>query len=252
MQTNNHLFQSFCNVGGMTTFHPEEKQKQIQILQTFECTTCQSIYVLDFKEQNFFYVSEHPLFLCGHTVKEVKETGFAFYSQHLSLKEQEKLKRMNGIGEKYYRQLSIEEKKECTMSYKFHLERKGHPVLFIHHQLTPLLLTPEGEIRLALCGASLTGHTSENEIEFHKKGEKKYITYSLSQEQWKEKEDCCLNEKEKDILWLSAQGCTMHEIANRVFLSENTIKFYKRRLFLRLGVKNVTEAFSLAMSHHLI
>jgi DNA-binding CsgD family transcriptional regulator len=47
---------------------------------------------------------------------------------------------------------------------------------------------------------------------------------------------------EKEILRLAADGCSNRLIAERVFLSEHTVKFHLGRLYRRLGVHTRTEA----------
>ena len=55
----------------------EEDQKQavnyLESIDAFARTTYKSLYVIDYKEKGFDYVSENPLFLCGNTAEEVKK-----------------------------------------------------------------------------------------------------------------------------------------------------------------------------------
>ena len=51
------------------------------LVQTVEASarvTYQSVYLIDYYKHEFLYVSDNPLFLCGHTAKEVKELGYSF------------------------------------------------------------------------------------------------------------------------------------------------------------------------------
>ena len=47
----------------------------IHTVEAFARVTYQSVYLIDYYRQEFLYVSDNPLFLCGHTAKEVKELG---------------------------------------------------------------------------------------------------------------------------------------------------------------------------------
>jgi DNA-binding NarL/FixJ family response regulator len=51
-----------------------------------------------------------------------------------------------------------------------------------------------------------------------------------------------LTQREEAVLQLVAEGRTNAQIAEAVFLSENTVKFHLRNLFAKLGVTNRTEA----------
>ena len=54
------------------------------------------------------------------------------------------------------------------------------------------------------------------------------------------------------LLALSAQGFTELEIAARINKSHNTLKTYKRNLFRKLQVDNITEAMMFCLNHALI
>ena len=40
----------------------------VQTIEAFARVTYQSVYLIDYYRQEFLYVSDNPLFLCGHTV----------------------------------------------------------------------------------------------------------------------------------------------------------------------------------------
>ena len=67
-----------------------------------------------------------------------------------------------------------------------------------------------------------------------------------------EKESITLNETEREVLLLSAQGHTMNEIADRLCKSVDTIKGYKKALFAKMEVKNIAEALSYATNYRLL
>jgi ATP/maltotriose-dependent transcriptional regulator MalT len=51
-----------------------------------------------------------------------------------------------------------------------------------------------------------------------------------------------LSEREKEILRLLADGLTNREIADRLYLSHETVKWYNKQLYGKLGVSNRTQA----------
>ena len=58
--------------------------------------------------------------------------------------------------------------------------------------------------------------------------------------------------RELEILELIAQGLSNKEIAERVFVSENTVKTHSSRVFDKLGAKRRTQAAQLAKEWRLI
>jgi len=58
--------------------------------------------------------------------------------------------------------------------------------------------------------------------------------------------------RELEILGLIAEGLSNKEIADRVFVSENTVKTHASRLFDKLGARRRTEAVQIGKSSRLI
>lgn len=58
--------------------------------------------------------------------------------------------------------------------------------------------------------------------------------------------------RELEILGLIAAGLSNREIADRLFVSENTVKTHSSRLFDKLGARRRTQAVQLAKQAHLI
>jgi predicted ATPase/DNA-binding CsgD family transcriptional regulator len=60
-----------------------------------------------------------------------------------------------------------------------------------------------------------------------------------------------LTRRERDILMLLAQGLTDREIAEHLVVSYNTVKWYNRQIFNKLGVENRREAINHAFTRQL-
>jgi DNA-binding CsgD family transcriptional regulator len=58
----------------------------------------------------------------------------------------------------------------------------------------------------------------------------------------KKREDLSITRRELEILELIAQGLSNREIAERLFVSENTVKTHSSRVFDKLGAKRRTQA----------
>lgn len=232
----------------------EEYQKANLLIDVFDAvsrTTYQSLYIIDYHKKNFLYVSSNPLFLCGHTAKEVQELGYKFYLDHVPEQEQIMLTEINRAGFDFYNKIPIAERIKYTISYNFHL-LNGKKKILINHKLTPAQLTDDGKIWLAACVVSLSSREAVGNVEMRKINDANFWKYSLESRHWTEEKGVILNDREKDILLLSAQGYAMTEIADRVHLSLDTIKFYRRKLFEKLDVKNITEAAAFAANNKLI
>jgi DNA-binding CsgD family transcriptional regulator len=233
---------------------PEKNYEKIDVLiDSFDAISrmiYKSLYIIDYYKKKFLYVSNNPLFLCGYSAEEVLKLGYRFYIKHVPEQEQAMLMEINKAGFEFYSKISIKERLDYTISYNFHLMNDKKTIL-INHKLTPICLTNDGKIWLAACIVSLPAQNMTGNVEMHKKNETAIWKYSLENHCWKKDNGIKLSEREQDVLSLSTQGYTMKEIADRLCLSIDTIKFYKRKLFEKLEVKSITEAIAFAQNHKL-
>lgn len=61
-----------------------------------------------------------------------------------------------------------------------------------------------------------------------------------------------LTEREKEILQLLVEGLTNKEIAERLTISDKTVKIHVSRIFKKLGVKSRSQAVIYAVQHRLV
>lgn len=224
----------------------------VQFLDAFARSTYESIYVIDYYKKNFLYVSDNPLFLCGIEANKVQEMGYEFYINQVSESNLLLLLEINRAGFIFSKSVPAENRLEYTLSYDFQIKQPNGKDLLINHKITPLHLTDDGKVWLALCTASLSSHSGAGNIEITRKGYNTRWKYNLETHRWKECEGVYLKEHEKEVLYLSAQGYTMSEIAERMFKSLDTIKGYKRQIFEKLDVGGITEAISMAINKKMI
>lgn len=165
--------------------------------------------------------------------------------------EYEMLLKINSSGFALFDTFPLEDRLDYTISYDFHLTW-GRKRQLINHHLTPMVLTRDGRIWLALCTVEMSAHDKPGNIVMRKSGSDMYYEYSLDRSKWVTKQNVTLNETERDVLLLSAQGLTMNEIADKLCKSVDTIKACKRAMFAKLDVKNIVEALSYATNNKMI
>lgn len=190
------------------------------------------------------------MFLCGLSPERVKELGYRFYP-FVPEDEQPLLLTLNKAGFAFYNDIPVQERKDWYISYDFHLLNGGKKIL-VNHKLTPLALTSDGRIWLALCVVSAATHTEAGHIEMHRVGSSEYFEYSAVSRKWVKKQMPSLTDGEKSVLTLSIQGYTMSEIADKICLSPDTIKKYRKRIFEKLDVRNISEAIVAATNNKLL
>jgi two-component system, NarL family, response regulator LiaR len=61
-----------------------------------------------------------------------------------------------------------------------------------------------------------------------------------------------MTEREKEILALMAEGLSNNQIAEKLIVSQSTVKFHVSNVLSKLGVSSRTEAVALAVKHNLV
>lgn len=223
----------------------------VRSAQAFSRTTYQSVYIIDYFRQNFLYVSPNPMFLCGLSPEQMMEMGYQFYLKFVPEDDQALLLDINRAGFAFFNSLPVDERIDFFISYDFHILTDGRKKL-VNHKLTPIALTSDGRVWLALCVVSASNRTSVGHIEMHRVGSPDFFEYNRLTRRWDKRCTPSLSDGEKSVITLSIQGFTMSEIADRMCLSHDTIKKYRRQIFEKLDVRNISEAIIAATNNKLL
>ncbi|MEQ8475840.1 LuxR C-terminal-related transcriptional regulator [Fulvivirga sp.] len=248
----NSFFSSNNTVRNVTETDAAQLANYLEGIAAFARATNRSIYVIDYEKKGFEYVSDNPLFLSGHTAQEVLEMGYGFYFKNVPAEDLEMLLKINAAGFEYYEQIPLEERKEHTIAYDFFLKTaEGKPIL-INQKLTPIFLTENGKIWKALCIVSLSTAQQSGNVTIHKHGSNTTVAYDLEKNYWKTLDKIELSDREKEIIQFSIRGYAINEIAEKLFISPDTVKFHRKKMFEKMDVANISEAISYATVNKLV
>ena len=225
-------------------------QPYIDSVKAFARITYKSLYIIDYNRMNFLYISNNPLFLCGESVENVQEEGYNFYYKHVPEEDLEFLTQVNRAGFEFFRGIAVSERSQYTISYNF--QKESREKILINHQITPLKLDSMGNVWLALCLVSLAP-TQEVGVAYMTAVNSNTIwKFSLKSGRWKQIDNIVLNEYEKAVIRLANRGLSVGEIANEINRSEDSVKGYRKNLFQKLRVGNISEAIAVATHRKLI
>lgn len=228
-------------------------KQYLQVVEAFAQTMHQCVYIIDHYKQGFLYVSDNPLFLCGHSAQDVRKSGYNFYLDHVPPDELTMLSEINEAGVQFYNKLPVSERLNYTISYDFHLIQPNKRRILINHKLTPLVLDDEYNIWLSLCVVTHSPNNEPGNVIITRRGgkQKGSLRYDLLAKEWVAQKRISLTPRQKEILALSAQGITMNEIAKELDISSDTVKLHKKNIFEKLQVKNMVKAIHYATNYNL-
>ncbi len=224
----------------------------IQFANALSQVTYNSVYLIDYYKQGFLYVFDNPLFLCGKTAKQVQQAGYLFYFKNVPDEDVKLLLKINQVGFTFYKNLALEDRLNYSISYDFRLKHSNGRLFPINHKLVPLVLDNAGGIWIALCIVSASSNAKPGSIFIKSAVENKLLEYDMATDKWNEFEVTKLNIQEKQVLLLSVQGLTVEKIAEKLFLSKDTIKFYRKNLLKKLNASNISEAIITAENFGII
>ncbi|WP_341904134.1 helix-turn-helix transcriptional regulator [Fluviicola taffensis] len=229
-----------------------QQTNYLEAVKSFARLTYESVYVIDYETMSFEYVSENPLFLCGYSSEEVLKMGYDFYFKHVPEEELNLLEQINEAGFDFFEKLPADTKKEYSITYDFHLTNQNGKNTLINHKLTPLFLTDDSKIWKAVSIVSLAHHQHPGNVFIKRQGSKEQWELDLKNNIWRKSLKPTLSEREIEVLRLHAQGLTINQIAEKIFVSPDTVKYYRRRIFERLSVNNIVEALAAAVNSKII
>jgi DNA-binding CsgD family transcriptional regulator len=223
----------------------------LQAADAFARIIRQSVYIIDYYQKGFLYVSDNPLFLCGEKSKNVLKLGFEFYKKKVPASDLELMQQINEAGLNFYYKLPASDKLNYTVSFDYNLEQPTGQFVLVNQKVTPLVLDKYDNIWLALCLVTHSSNKKAGNVFITKKGSNKTFEYDPALKEWVARKRIKLTRQEICILTLAAQGFTIDQIAREIVISEATVKFHKRNIFKKLHVKNIAEAISFAINNNL-
>ncbi|MDR1761788.1 MAG: helix-turn-helix transcriptional regulator [Bacteroidales bacterium] len=217
----------------------------IEMCDLFSRTHNMSIYIIDYATENFLYVSEHPLFLSGYTVDEVKKMSYFFYEKVVSPKEIQMLLEMNKMGWEFFYGLPVKERLSIRISYSFYLHCQNGEKNLILHKLVPLRLAPDGNIWLAVCFVTNSPYKEPGNIIFTLGKGKEYYRYDFEKQKIIAYTLETLTKREMEILTLTMRGYEEPQIAGQLHISPYTIKSHRKKIIQKLGANNLSNAVAI-------
>lgn len=225
----------------------EHYHSLLRTIEAFDRTTHKGVIVFDFQEKKIEYVSQGHSFLCGYTADDIYNFGTSLYLRIIKREDWQLLNNIHKACLEFFYRLPIEERWSYTASYDFKLQNKNGIFFLVHHKITPLSFDEKANLKKVLCVISLSGEKEKNKVLMYKKNA--IWECDLTHFLWKKQQQIQLTKREKEIIYLSAQGYSVNEIADRLFIATDTVKYHRKKLFEKLDVTNTVQAINYMLTH---
>lgn len=209
-----------------------------------------STFVIDFDSHELLYRSKQLVYIDEATIDDQQRICA---NPYWSIVSEDTLEKLLIIRTNYLlvgNQLRSEEYANhvCTIDYPIIL--RNHE-LFITQKFTPLVMRNDGITKIGMftinhsnkkvIESSIIAHSAKRFLfNFEKR---QYIEYDLNM---------TLSGVEKAILHRARMGMTNEEIANNLYISINTVKTHRMRIFKKLQVETINEALAVIENYRLI
>lgn len=223
----------------------------VEAVKSFARSTHKSVYIIDYCKDIVPFVSDNIAYFLNKDVEQIKNNITQIFKEIVPEDELAILSEIREKGIDFYKGIESKQKKEWSIICDFHI-KNNNGIWLINHSLTPILLTQEGKVWLALCTVSISTKNKKGNVIIRNYNDAECFEYSFFEHSWHKTEIPILSKEEKQVLLLSAQGYTTSDISKKMHKSVDTIKTYKRRLFDKLDVHNTTEALVNAINYRLL
>jgi DNA-binding CsgD family transcriptional regulator len=242
------------------------------IFNAFESICRGSVYVIDFKQECFLHVSNHDLFLCGHSTNEILKLGYDFYPE---IVHPEDMPLFTKIFNKILTACSNNSQQDnihyfsFTFRIRIYPQKREYPdYLTVYHKIVPVFV--DGQMQFGVCLITCSekeaitdeADKADEAGKYSKKGSGNLRLYykdneyfdkcSLISGRWEKFKIKHLTNDEKIILIHAMSGESNRMIAEKCFMSLNNLQHKLTRLYHKLGVKNMTQAIIHSINHSLI
>ena len=212
--------------------------------------TTESSFIIDFDRRELLFRTEQLVYIDEATIKDKQRECINPYWSLISENTLEQLLLIRKNYPMVNEQFSIEEYANhvCTIDYPIILHNRE---MFINQKITPLQMRNDGITKIGLFTVNYSTKKETESTIITPSGtryrfcfnEQRYIEYNLG---------LSLSLVEKAILHRARKGMTNEEIAQNLFLSVNTVKTHRMRIFKKLKVDTITEALTVIANYQLL
>ena len=210
----------------------------------------QSMMIIDFDEHVLLYMSDSMLYLDEATAADFKRNCANPYWSLISDKTLPYLLSLRDGYLSLSSQIPLEEYSKHICIFEYPISIRGHE-FYINQTFSPLWMRDDGITGIGVFTIKPSSKRDISCIVVAPSGRRWVFDYKNNRfEEFNLKTDLSLTEKA--LLQRARKGMSNEEIAADLFISVNTVKSHKLRIFKKLNVNSIAEALVIVGNYHLL
>ncbi len=220
------------------------------LFSQFQSFSSQSVRILENKTFNYLYVSENIEQLTGYTVEEFRNGGLVFAYRHTHPLDLLMLPWLTIQSHAAVKRLTPEERLLCRLSYDVRFKTKGGNYVRLLQHVHNLAMGEDGKPSvLMFISSDITAYKTSKLMNYSFSVSRNGVFESVLQGV-RQPEPPGISERELEILRLTADGLTEKVIADKLFISSETVKVHRRNMLAKTNMKNAVELVRYAMANN--
>lgn len=246
------LFSVYFELLNRQQFKPElldysVAEKHFQLLDQIDIIETCAYSIFDLYKKDHIYYSKNHTALFGWDIDEAHQVGLDYTTMRIH---PDDLPELAAAGN-YFIELSLampmEEKKQYKLVQDYRFLNKNNQYVRIIEQRKLLELDSLGNIWLALCCMDISPDQDLQRMATTRAiNVKTGDLFEFKYNKQLPNVESPLSKREKEILQLIAKGLASKQIADKLFISVNTVNTHRQRIIEKLNVSNTFEAVTYA------
>ena len=219
--------------------------------QSFAALSHHGVYLWDVQNDRCVYTSPGMLVRYGLSEDEFENRGLGALVALMPPEEAKMIESVRTGIEKVYMEVPYVLRQRMVLSLSFYYRRGGRTVSD-NQKLALLSFDREGKPGLMFGTVSPFVFNGSGSIIVNIAETSQFFCYDPDTGDWNPLECVHLTENELLMLHLSMQGYTMGRNGEMMCKSVETVRFYRRQVFQKLGVNSINEAIAYAVQYGMI
>lgn len=246
------LFQEYNEILSMQKFDERTLDygildTHIQRLQTLDILDTSSMYIMDMYKRDYAYLSSRFYHMFGFNIEEAYKEGPSFLDRRVHPDDFIKMLEMGNYFMRYALSLPPQERRESKLIVDYRLKNSKGDYVRVIKQYVALELDAKGNVWLALCAIDISPDPDlSTPLRCRLVNLKTGALFSFPPPATAAEQAPQLSGRETQILQLIANGLVSKQIADKLFISVNTVNTHRQRIIEKLNVSNTFEAIRYA------